>query len=172
MEPGIQFWCEVLGLWRRLGPTWQHTTVSHGDPLGQQHPPALCPPNLPTPAGRDKSSQATLLHLAAIPWWLRWQHQARHKLSTLIPPTPHLGFAPTVDKGADGVVGASAAHIEVGPVPGLDQADEVATLPLGSREVGGNCSMAGERKTPFPLPLSTSAMVGTMESSPLAQGRS
>lgn len=50
-----------------------------------------------------------------------------------VPPAPHLRFAPAVDEGADGVVGAGAAHVEVGPVPGLDQADEVAALPLGRR---------------------------------------
>ena len=42
----------------------------------------------------------------------------------------YLGPAASVHIGADGVVSARPTYVQVGAVPRLDQADEVATLPL------------------------------------------
>lgn len=102
-------------------------------PLSSTTPLAMVTPSLPLPQPSAPQPPPPAIraepstHPTAVPT------AARHQLSTPIPPAPHLGFAPAVDEGTDGVVGASAAHVEVCPVPGLDQADEVAALPLGSR---------------------------------------
>lgn len=48
----------------------------------------------------------------------------------------YLRPASSVHVGADGVVGARPTHVQVGPVPRLDQADEVPAFPLreGARQ--------------------------------------
>lgn len=43
---------------------------------------------------------------------------------------PDLRFASAVDEGADRVVSSGAADVQLGPVPRLDQTDEVRTLLL------------------------------------------
>ena len=135
-------------------------------------PPTLCPPKPPDTSRQSQAVPRRPLTprcsaMVAVPAPPGRAPAQPHP----IPPTPHLGFAPTVDEGADGVVGAGATHVEVGPVPGLDQADEVAALPLGSRGGGANASK-GTGAPPFPLPASTPAGAGTTGSSPLAWGRS
>lgn len=40
----------------------------------------------------------------------------------------------SVHVGADGVVRPRPTHIQVGPVPRLNQADEVSTFPLSERK--------------------------------------
>ena len=42
----------------------------------------------------------------------------------------YLRPASSIHVGADGVVGARPTHIQVGPVPRLDQTDEVPAFPL------------------------------------------
>ena len=46
----------------------------------------------------------------------------------------YLGPAAPVHVGADGVVGPRPTHIQVGPVPRLNQTDEVSTFSLRERE--------------------------------------
>lgn len=43
---------------------------------------------------------------------------------------PYLRFASTVDKGTDWIVSSCPADVQLGPVPWLDQADEVRTFLL------------------------------------------
>lgn len=45
-------------------------------------------------------------------------------------PLIHHGFASAVHVGAHRVVGARPAHVQVRPVPRLDQTDEITTLAL------------------------------------------
>lgn len=60
----------------------------------------------------------------------------------------YLWPASSVHIGADGVVCASSTHIQVGPVPWLNQTDEVSTFPLweGMKKKSNRIRDLGEKK--------------------------
>lgn len=64
-----------------------------------------------------------------IDWQIR---RAKVKMSPWLPGCVfgYLWPASSVHVGADGVVRACSTHIQVGPVPRLNQTDEVSTFPL------------------------------------------